>query len=62
MVQELKVALRFMPSSKTLHLVLPHTGLAKSWKVSHPLHATIDDTLGCDTAASMGHVLLRGEP
>lgn len=47
MIQKLKIALRFMQSSKTLYLGLPHTGLARSQE--HPPPAcTMDDRRGHD--------------
>lgn len=48
MIQKLKIALHFMQSSKTLYLGIPHTGLARSWKLFHPQHAIRDDMLGYD--------------
>lgn len=37
-----------MQSSKTLYLGIPHTGLARSWKLFRPQHAITDDTPGYD--------------
>lgn len=47
MIQKLK-NLHLTQSSKTLYLGLPHTGLARSWELLRPQHATAGDTLGCD--------------
>lgn len=49
MIQKLKIALRFMQSSKTLYLGLPHTGLARSWEFFHPHMPLWMIRWGCDT-------------